>query len=57
MLAVRTVEVLPELAMAGDVRREPTYSVAFDSAALWGDGGEACTVVVDLWESHLEEVA
>lgn len=31
------------------------YTVAFDGADLWGEGGEAGTVVsVDAWESYLE---
>ena len=40
------------------MREEPTYHVAFDAAELWaGDAGEAESVVVDLWESYLEEEA
>ena len=36
-------------------RREPTYHVEFEAAALWGDDAEAeAPVVVDLWESYLE---
>lgn len=41
---------------AGDpapVERE--YTVAFSSEQLWGSGAEPCTVMVDLWESYLEE--
>jgi nitrile hydratase len=34
-------------------RVETVYSVRFPAAALWGDG--AHVVVVDLWESYLEE--
>lgn len=31
------------------------YTVAFDGADLWGEGGEAGTIVsVDAWESYLE---
>jgi len=33
-------------------REEPTYSVRFDSLALWGEPGDP--VHVDLWESYLE---
>ncbi len=37
-------------------RREATYHVSFDAAELWGDDAEAdAPVVVDLWESYLEE--
>jgi nitrile hydratase len=33
-------------------RHEPTYSVRFEAADLWGDAGDP--VHVDLWESYLE---
>jgi nitrile hydratase len=34
---------------------EPTYSVSFESAELWGSEAEAgATVSVDLWQSYLE---
>ncbi len=37
-------------------RREATYHVEFQAADLWGDDAEAnAPVVVDLWESYLEE--
>lgn len=37
-------------------RREPTYSVRFTAAELWGDGGARGDLVhVDLWEGYLEE--
>ena len=37
-------------------RREPTYHVEFTAAELWGADAEADdTVVVDLWESYLED--
>ncbi len=35
-------------------RREPTYSVRFDAADLWGDGQRGVSVHVDLWDSYLE---
>jgi nitrile hydratase len=35
-------------------RREPTYSVRFDAADLWGDGQRGVWVHVDLWDSYLE---
>ena len=38
-------------------RRESTYHVEFDAAALWGEDAECnAPVVVDLWESYLEDV-
>jgi nitrile hydratase subunit beta len=33
---------------------EHVYGVAFRARDLWPDGGEAATVLVDLWESYLE---
>jgi nitrile hydratase len=37
---------------------DPTYSVRFTPAELWGEGGENGEVVhVDLWEHYLEEDA
>jgi nitrile hydratase len=37
-------------------RRECTYHVEFESAELWGEDAEAeSPVIVDLWESYLEE--
>ncbi len=37
-------------------RIEATYHVAFPARDLWGEGAEAGdTVVVDLWETYLEE--
>ena len=33
---------------------ETVYAVRFPAAALWGTGTH--TVIVDLWESYLEEV-
>ena len=39
-------------------RREATYHVEFTAAELWAEDAEAnATIVVDLWESYLEEVA
>jgi nitrile hydratase subunit beta len=35
-------------------RREPTYSVRFEAADLWGDGQLGAAVHVDMWESYLE---
>ena len=36
---------------------QPMYAVRFDGAELWGDQAEAnSSVVLDMWESYLEEV-
>jgi nitrile hydratase subunit beta len=47
---------LPDAHVHGDDPPiEPTYSVRFDAAELWGEEAEAgATVSVDLWESYLE---
>lgn len=47
---------LPDVEAHADHRRvEPTYSVRFTAAELWGDGGgEGEMVHVDLWEGYLE---
>jgi nitrile hydratase beta subunit len=38
-------------------RKEPTYHVMFTGSELWNDDeANSDTVVVDLWESYLEEV-
>jgi nitrile hydratase subunit beta len=39
----------------GRIQPEPWYTVAFAAAALWRLDGPGHTVLVDLWESHLEE--
>jgi nitrile hydratase len=40
------------------MRREPTYHVEFSAAELWAEAAEeGDSVVVDLWESYLEESA
>jgi nitrile hydratase len=46
----------PDLEAHGDDRvLDPTYSIAFSSRDLWGDGAEDdCTIHVDLWERYLE---
>jgi nitrile hydratase len=38
----------------GLVRPEPWYTVAFAAESLWDVGHPGHTVLVDLWESHLE---
>jgi nitrile hydratase len=46
---------VPDIEAHGPARRhEPTYSVRFDAAELWGDGEAAVAVHVDLWDSYLE---
>ena len=38
------------------IRREPTYHVEFEAAELWAQDAEAAdSIVVDLWESYLEQ--
>ena len=56
---VRGLDALPDLAVHGEpAEPEPVYAVAFTSDVLWGASDEApFTVVLDLWESYLEEVA
>jgi nitrile hydratase subunit beta len=46
---------LPDADVHGDdPPSEPTYSVRFDAAELWGEEAESgATVSVDLWESYL----
>ena len=41
-------------AHSGRRRHEPTYSVRFEVAELWGDGQSGAAIHVDLWESYLE---
>ena len=46
---------VPDVEAHGSARRrEPTYSVRFDAADLWGDGQRGVSVHVDLWDSYLE---
>ena len=44
---------LPDQALRGVARTEPVYAVRFAARDLWGEGSHS--VVVDLWESYLEE--
>jgi nitrile hydratase len=53
VLEVRGTWQLPDQAVRGVVRREPVYSVRFPAAELWGDGSHS--VILDMWESYLEE--
>jgi nitrile hydratase subunit beta len=46
---------VPDIEAHGAARRhEPTYSVRFDAADLWGDAQRGVSVHVDLWDSYLE---
>jgi nitrile hydratase len=48
---------LPDVEAHSTTRcHEPTYSVRFDAAELWGDRQTRAAVHVDLWESYLEAV-
>jgi nitrile hydratase len=43
-------------AHGGQLRKEHTYHVEFDAVDLWGESaGMNETVIVDLWETYLEE--
>ncbi len=43
-------------AHGGPIRREPTYHVEFSARDLWGEDADRLdTVVVDLWETYLED--
>jgi nitrile hydratase len=55
--SVRGADRLPDRAVYGeDVTPEPVYSVAFRSSDLWGPpDGRPWTVLLDLWESYLEQ--
>ena len=50
---------LPDVEAHGGGRvLDPTYSVRFEAAELWGEGAEErCVVHVDLWERYLEPAA
>lgn len=44
---------LPDAAVRGTLVTEPVYAVRFSAADLWGLGRHS--VIVELWESYLEE--
>ena len=53
VVRVDGVHSLPDVeAHCDGKRQEPTYSVRFDAAELWGDGGNE-VVHVDFWQSWL----
>jgi nitrile hydratase len=55
VLEVRATWALPDEAVRGFSRREPVYAVRFGAAELWGSGSHS--VILDMWESYLEEVS
>jgi nitrile hydratase len=54
---LRAPDWLPENEDLGEQRRAPCYTVSFAAADLWPDDGADHTVLVDLWETYLEEAA
>jgi nitrile hydratase subunit beta len=54
VLEVLATWSLPDDAVRGISRAEPVYTVRFGAAELWGSGQHS--VVLDLWESYLEEI-
>ena len=55
VVRVDGIHSVPDVEAHGAARRhEPTYSVRFDAADLWGDGQRGVSVHVDLWDSYLE---
>jgi Nitrile hydratase beta subunit len=44
---------LPDQTVRGVSRTEPVYAVRFGADELWGSGSHS--VILDLWESYLEE--
>ncbi|HEY2577273.1 MAG TPA: SH3-like domain-containing protein [Streptosporangiaceae bacterium] len=55
VLRVRGSWPLPDLVVRGISRAEPVYAVRFAAAELWGGGSHS--VILDLWESYLEEIS
>ncbi len=55
VLEVRATWARPDDAVRGITRPEPVYAVAFRAAELWGSGSHS--VILDLWESYLEEAS
>ena len=46
---------LDSLEDLGEQRRAPCYTVSFAAADLWPDDDSDHAVLVDLWETYLEE--
>ncbi len=55
VLEVRATWSLPDEAVRGVSRPEPVYAVCFRAAELWGSGSHS--VILDMWESYLEEAS
>ena len=55
VLEVLATWSLPDATVRGITRAEPVYTVRFSAAELWGSGSHA--VLLDMWESYLEEVS
>jgi nitrile hydratase len=53
VVEVRATWQLPDQAVRGVSRFEPVYAVRFPAAELWGSGSHS--VIIDMWESYLEE--
>ena len=53
VIEVRATWQVPDEAVRGIVRAEPVYAVRFSAAGLWGSGSHS--VIIDMWESYLEE--
>jgi len=53
VVEVRATWQLPDEAVRGVFGAEPVYAVRFEAAELWGSGSHS--VILDLWESYLEE--
>lgn len=52
---IQPAQVLPDThAHFQGENAQHVYCVAFDSGDLWGDGGEAFTLYIDLYEDYLE---
>lgn len=48
-------EIFADASATGDIRKEPQYTVEFDSSELWpGQAGGQFAVHLDLWDSYLE---
>jgi len=56
VLVVHAAFVFPDTNLRGEGENpEHVYAVSFRARDLWPDGDEGATVLVDLWESYLEE--
>jgi len=53
VLELRATWALPDEIVRGNHRTEAVYAVRFAADELWGAGSH--TVILDLWESYLED--